>query len=144
MSDDRLSVCQLYEEELLLLRPSEKPVHSWRVGNIAASDLSGLPFVLYPKDSNMRQIIDLYLDRVGVTPEVAMEAADTELIVRLVEAGLGQSILPANALRRSPRYFRAARISGGRLFRQQAVATLRASSRPLTLAITQFVIDNLS
>jgi DNA-binding transcriptional LysR family regulator len=140
LNDDRLSITPLYDEELLVLRPSDKPLNGWRVGEIHASELDSDPFLLYPPDSNMRQLIDRHFAKHGVSPRVAMEAADTEVIIRLVEAGFGQSILPAYALRRSPRYFRVLRIAEGRLFRQQAIASLRAAAaRPLTMAITRFI-----
>jgi DNA-binding transcriptional LysR family regulator len=143
IEDDRLSVAPLYEEELLVLRPTDQPIYGWRVGTISATALEGMPWLLYPKDSNMRQLMDRHFERLGITPDVSMEAADTEVIVRLVEAGFGQSMLPAYALRRSTRNYRVFRLSEGRLFRRQAVAALRASSRPLTMAITKFLVENL-
>lgn len=142
--EDRLNLHPIYEEELLLLRPVDKPLKGWRVGQIPASELGELPFLLYPPESNMRQLIDAGFRGINFVPRVNMEAADTEVIVRLVEAGFGQSFLPANALRRSPRYFKVLRVEGLRIVRQQAIATLRgAEQRPLTSAITRFFIDSL-
>lgn len=144
ITDDRLSIAPLYEEELLLLQPTDKPLKGWRVGAVRTEELDEHPFLLYPPDSNMRQLIDRHFARLGFHPRVTMEAADTEVIVRMVEAGLGQSVLPEYALRRSPRYFRVCRIEGDRLFRRQAIATLRsATSRPLTAAVSRFLQDSL-
>lgn len=144
LHDDRLSIAPLYDEELLILRPSEKPIRGWRVGVLPAKALHEMPFLLYPPESNMRMLIDGYFAKLGFVPEVSMEAADTEVVVRLVEGGFGQSILPEYALRRSPRYFKVLRIDGERVYRQQAIATLRATaSRPLTMAVTRFIRDHL-
>jgi DNA-binding transcriptional LysR family regulator len=144
IDDERLQITPLYEEELLMIQPSDKPFQGWRVGNVKVSDLAAFPYVLYPESSNMRNLIDQHFQRLGHTPRVAMEAADTEVIIRMVEAGLGQSILPAYALRRSPRFFRVLRHARSRIFRQQAIATLRRSApRPLLHAVSGFLKDAL-
>ncbi len=144
IEDDRLNITPLYEEELLLLRNSDKPLNGWRVGTIKPEDLNSEPFLLYPPDSNMRQLINQHFHSLGVNPHVSMEAADTEVILRMVEAGFGQSILPEYALRRSPRYFKVMRVEGARLFRRQALASLRSAySRPLTHAISKLLQSSL-
>jgi hypothetical protein len=47
---------------------------------LRASKLANLPFLLYPKRSNGRLVIDRFFSEVGVTPQVLMEADDTEAI----------------------------------------------------------------
>lgn len=144
VEDERLNLTPLYQEELLLLRNSDKALSGWRVGSVKRKDLNSEPFILYPPESNMRQLIDQHFHSLSVTPRVSMEAADTEVILRMVEAGFGQSILPEYALRRSPRFFKAMRVEGARLFRRQALASLRSAySRPLTHAIAKFLQASL-
>jgi len=99
VSEEHLNILPLFEEELLLLRPSPTPVRGGHVGSMRASELAGVPFLLYPKQSNMRSIIDQFFEKMGVTPRVLMEADDTEAIKRLVESGFGYSILPEFSLR---------------------------------------------
>src|SRR3989442_12971488 len=94
VSQKNLKIMPLFEEELLLLRPSPTSVRGGQVGTIRPSELMDAPFVLYPKRSNMRVIIDRFFADIGLTPHVLMEADDTEAIKRLVEAGFGCSSLP--------------------------------------------------
>ena len=142
--DDRLTITPLFKEELLVLQHSERPLQGWRVGNVERAELSKQPFLLYPPESNMRKMIDRHFAELGIVPRVAIEAADTEVLVRMVEAGFGQGILPENALRRSPRYYRVMRIENRRLLREQALAALSISrSRPLTVEISKFLQASL-
>src|SRR5437879_12433974 len=86
-----------------------------------ASELAGVPFLLYPKQSNMGSIIDQFFAKIGVTPRVLMEADDTEAIKRLVESGFGYSMLPEHALRGQKRFFHTLRIAGHQRTRRQAL-----------------------
>src|SRR5260370_24961427 len=125
VSDEKLSILPLFEEELLVLRPSTTAVRGGHIGSIAASDLANMPFLLYPKQSNMRSIIDQFFREIGLSPRVIMEADDTEAIKRLVEAGFGYSILPEHALRGRQRFYQTLRIRRHRLMRRQACAIVR-------------------
>jgi DNA-binding transcriptional LysR family regulator len=137
---EQLSILPLFEEEMLVLKPSPKSVRGWHVGSLQAADFASAPFILYPKRSNMRTIIDGFFRELGLAPEVIMEADDTEAIKRLVEAGFGHSILPGHALRGGPRFFHMYRVPGRRIARQQALATARTDHpRALTESIAQFL-----
>lgn len=138
--EHNLDVIPLFEEELLLIKPSPNPVRGWRVAAIDPVDLEGASFLLYPKRSNMRGMIDAFLLSQGVTPRVIMEADDTEAIKKLVETGFGYSILPEVALRDSPRFFQIFRFRGTRLARTQALAMVRSDyRRALTDSIARFL-----
>ena len=69
-----------------------------------ASELAGVPFLLYPQGTVLRILIDRFFDRIGIAPEVVMEADDTEAIKRLVELRLrlfhhpGTRPAPADAI----------------------------------------------
>ena len=140
VSEESLKIMPLYEEELLLLRPSSKRVRGGHVGSIRPAELNGVPFPLYPKRSNMRSIIDRFFKDIGLTPRVLLEADDTEAIKRLVECGFGYSILPEHALRGQSRFFHTLRIAGQRLIRKQALAMARTDyPRRLTESIANFL-----
>jgi DNA-binding transcriptional LysR family regulator len=140
-----LKIMPLYEEELLLLRPSRVRVRGGQVGSIRSGELANVPFLLYPKQSNMRSVIDRFFREIGLTPRVVMEAADTEAIKRLVESGFGCSILPEYALRGQSSFFRTLRIAGHRLIRRQALAMVRtAHPRKLTESIAEFLQSTLA
>lgn len=141
VNEKDLKIMPLFEEELLLLRPSPMKVRGGHVGVIRPAELAAAPFVLYPKRSNMRSIIDRFFAEVGITPRVLMEADDTEAIKRLVEAGFGYSILPEHALRGRSGFFHTCRIGKHRLVRRQALAMAHLGyPRRLTESIANFLL----
>jgi DNA-binding transcriptional LysR family regulator len=138
--NSKLKIVPLFDEELLLLRPSATYVRGRTIGSIRPSELEDAPFLLYPEQSNMRSIIDRFFQEIGVTPRVIMEASDTEVIKRLVESGFGYSILPEYALKGQTRLFHTMRIAGRRLIRSQALATVKSEHpRALTEVVISFL-----
>lgn len=135
----------LFEEELLVLRPAGRAGSSGSVHTVRPDELAEAPFLLYPKTSNMRSMIDRFFDELAITPRVIMEADDTEAIKRLVEAGFGYSILPQFALRGRGQRFQTLRVPGHRLIRQQALAMAQTDyPRALTGAIAEFLRSTLA
>jgi DNA-binding transcriptional LysR family regulator len=107
--------------------------------------LASVPFLLYPKHSNMRGVIDGFFAELGLAPRVVMEADDTEAIKRMVECGFGYSILPQFALRDRPSRFQTMRVQGHRLVRRQALAMPRTDyPRALTSAVADFLQNALA
>jgi LysR family nitrogen assimilation transcriptional regulator len=142
--DDGLDLIPLFEEELLVIKPSPRRVSGRRIDPIAPEELVGVPFLLYPKRSNMRSMIDGFLRELGVTPRVIMEADDTEAIKKLVETGFGCSMLPVQALTGGPRFYQTYRVKGRRLCRIQALAMARTENRrALTDSIARFLHDTM-
>jgi len=140
VSEANLKLIPLFDEELLIVRPSANKVGSGHISTMRASDLAEVPFLLYPKRSNVRLVIDRFFDQIGVTPHVLMEADDTEAIKRLVESGFGYSILPEHALRGRSHFFQKFRIAGHRLTRSLALAMAQTECpRRLTDSIATFL-----
>ena len=138
--EQNLKLIPLFDEELLVVRPSAKSVNTSRVGTLRAADLAGVPFLLYPRRSNMRLVIDRFFKEINVVPRVAMEADDSEAIKRLVESGFGYSILPEHAVRGKSRFFQKFRVEGHRLKRSLALAMARTDCpRKLTESIANFL-----
>lgn len=134
-----LTLVPLFEEELLVVRPS-KPTAASAILAVRPPELAGASFLLYPRTSNMRLMIDRFFQELEIQPHVIMEADDTEAIKRLVEAGFGYSILPQFALRGRGHRFQALRVSGHRLVRQQALAIAKTEyPRALTTAVAGFL-----
>ncbi len=137
---ENLVVTPLFEEELLIVHRADKPITGARVGTIRPDQLNDAPFLLYPRRSNMRSIIDAFFAEIGARPRVIMEADDTAAIRRMVESGFGYSILPEFALRDHPANLRMSRVTDRRIVRQQALARVRTEHpRALTLAISRFL-----
>jgi len=140
-----LKIIPLFDEELLVIRPSARSVHRSRIQSMPVSELSRASFLLYPKCSNVRRVIDQFFRELDVLPHVSMEADDTEAIKRLVESGFGYSILPAHALREQTCFFETFRIEGHHLKRSLALAMARTSyPRRLTEAIADFLRTQLT
>jgi DNA-binding transcriptional LysR family regulator len=143
--EPNLEVLPLFEEELLVLRPSAKPSRSARIRYISQEELASAGFLFYPRRSNMRAIIEAFFRDLGITPQVTMEADDTEVIKKLVETGFGYSILPASALQDSPRFFEIFRVRGRRIVRSQALAMVKSEyPRALTVSIAKFLQATLA
>jgi DNA-binding transcriptional LysR family regulator len=141
----RLTILPLYEEELLVIRPSPDRVEDTSVATVRPSELAAVPFLLFPVGSNMRTMIDGFFRDLGIAPRVAMEADDTEAIKRLVESGFGYSILPQFALSGRGQRFHKLRIAGRRLVRQQALAMPKTEyPRSLTSEIAEFLRGSLT
>src|SRR6202035_2546335 len=139
-----LTITPLFDEELLVMRPSTSRVRGGRVGSISIAELGKAPFLLYPKRSNMRLIIDRFFKEIEVTPRVLMEADDTEAIKGLVESGFGYAILPEHALRGSSHFFQKFRVAGHRLTRSLALAMAKTDCpRKLTESIASFLRSTL-
>jgi LysR family transcriptional regulator, regulator for metE and metH len=145
VSHPQLHVVPLFDEELLILRPSGNERDGSRIGSVRARELNDAAMVLFPPQSNMRKIIDGFFRDLKVTPRVITEAADTEVIKCVVEAGFGWSVLPAYALINSRGFFETLRVAGHRLVRKQALATSHTNhSRPLTAAVIDFLRNALN
>jgi len=138
--EQNLKLMPLFDEELFVVRPSANDSSGSRVGTMRAAELAGLPFLFYPRRSNMRQIIDRFFEEIHVTPRVVMEADDTEAIKRLVESGFGCSILPDHAVRGKSRFLRKFRVEEHRVKRSLALAMATTECpRKLTESIANFL-----
>lgn len=75
-----------------LLAPPRHPLISR--ARIRLRDLADQPLILFERGSTGRQhILDAFQER-GLNPRIAMETTTTEIVVRMVEAGLGVAIVP--------------------------------------------------
>jgi DNA-binding transcriptional LysR family regulator len=143
--NDNLKIIPLFDEELLVVRPASHRMRGTHIGTVQPRELDGAPFLLYPKHSNMRTMIDRFLDNLGLKRRVIMEASDTEAIKGLVESGFGYSMLPEYALKGSRSSLQIMRVAGHRLVRSQALATsIMARPRRLTESVTEFLQEALA
>jgi DNA-binding transcriptional LysR family regulator len=59
----------------------------------------GLPLMALPKGTGLRTALDAAFARVGLTPRIAFEAADPNVLVQLAMRGLGVAIVPESLAR---------------------------------------------
>ncbi len=61
---------------------------------LTLAELAEAPLIIYERGSTGRAHVLEAFQRLGLTPRIEMEATNTDLIVRMVEAGLGVSLVP--------------------------------------------------
>ena len=88
----RLEYRHLFSMDWSLIAPAHHPLVRRR--GVSLRELAKVPLILFERGSTGRQhVIDAFHSQ-GLSPEVEMETTNTEIIVRMVEAGLGVSIVP--------------------------------------------------
>jgi DNA-binding transcriptional LysR family regulator len=91
-SPPELEYRHLFSMPWSLITPPDHPLHRRR--ELTLADLCDLPLILYERGSTGRQHVMDAFHGAGLSPRVDMETTNTEIIVRMVEAGLGVSIVP--------------------------------------------------
>lgn len=87
---------RVYVETFSLVLPAAHPMTSKKLENIA--QLAQEPFILFPNDKSQlyyQQILNLCADQ-GFVPKVAHRSIHAPTIFRLVENGMGLSIIPTS------------------------------------------------
>src|SRR6516162_11168032 len=125
-----LTTTPLGSEELVLVLNREHPLARQRT--LDPSDLTGLRFILYAKNTAMQQLIDDFFESLGITPRIDMEVENNEAIKSLVRVGLGASILPLCAVAKEPpdSPLRILRVKGKPLIRELRLASAGAEILP--------------
>jgi LysR family transcriptional activator of glutamate synthase operon len=125
-----LMTTPLGSEELVLVLNREHPLARQRT--LDPSDLAGLRFILYEKNTAMQDLIDGFFESLGITPRIDMEVENNEAIKSLVRVGLGASILPLCAVSKEPPDgpLRILRVKGKPLMRELRLASAGAEILP--------------
>jgi DNA-binding transcriptional LysR family regulator len=79
---------------------------------VAIPDLDGLPLMALPKGTGLRTALDAAFARAGLTPRIAFEAADPNVLVQLAIRGLGVAIVPESLARYHQAELRVVGITG--------------------------------
>jgi DNA-binding transcriptional LysR family regulator len=91
-SSPELEYIHLFSMDWSLVAPPRHPL--LRHKNPRLADLRDVPLILFERGSTGRQhVMDAFHGQ-GLSPRIEMETTNTEIIVRMVEAGLGVSIVP--------------------------------------------------
>lgn len=89
--DERMESVPVIEDDLVLV---VAPSHRWTsLPYVEPEDLAGEPFVLPGAGSRLRQQVEDVLAPFGVTPDVVAESNSLIAIARVVETGIGVSLL---------------------------------------------------
>ena len=91
-SSPELEYWHMFSMDWSLVTPPRHPL--LRKPRLGLKDLIDLPLILFERGSTGRaHVMDAFHGE-GLSPRVDMETTNTEIIVRMVEAGLGVSIVP--------------------------------------------------
>jgi DNA-binding transcriptional LysR family regulator len=137
LAHEGIEIRKLYEDRFVVVFP---PGHALtRRRYLRVSDLKALPIIHLKPDTVTRNWIDSKLEPFGLEGQVRMEVSTIEVIKRLVEAGLGISILPEMAVREElgAGRLKAARLRGIDLIRSVGLAFRRG--KYLSIALQAFL-----
>ena len=82
----------LADEDLVVLMPAGHPLA--RRDGISPEDIRDARLVTFPTGFTLRWIIDQWYRRAGYSPIVAAETGSVDVVLRLVEGGVGLGIVP--------------------------------------------------
>lgn len=99
--DDRLTVTELFTEELLLALPPRHPLAKKR--SLTSADLRDQKLIVMKSGHCLGDQVLGFCERQEVKPRISFRSAQLETVQELVCAGLGLSLVPAMARRTHPR-----------------------------------------
>ncbi len=119
-SAERFTVTPLLVEELVVISSAGAPPVTAR-DTIELADVAALPQIVFSPTYDLRSTTDAAFRAAGLTPEVVLEGAEMDAVLRFVERGLGVAIVPAMVLIDRPG-LRSVRLEGPTLDRTISVA----------------------
>ncbi len=96
IADERLELCELFAEELLLALPAGHPLT--RRKTISAIDLEGESLIVMKEGHCLGDQVLRFCDLRNVQPRISFRSAQLETVQALVTHGLGISLVPAMAV----------------------------------------------
>lgn len=92
-----LEATPLLSEDLVAVASASNPDFANRT-SVTLAELAAMPQILFAKSYQLRTtVMDAYRAR-GLSPEVVLEGAEMDSVLRLVERGLGVAVVPAMVL----------------------------------------------
>ncbi|HEX2383934.1 MAG TPA: LysR family transcriptional regulator [Acidimicrobiales bacterium] len=83
------------QQRFVLIAPRDQRLgRSTNTTKVRRAVLADLPVVALTKGTGLRQQLDDVFDELGVSPEIAIETSEREMLVPFVAAGLGVSLVP--------------------------------------------------
>ncbi|RFA07584.1 LysR family transcriptional regulator [Subtercola boreus] len=96
-SADRFTVSPLLAEELVVISSAASPPVTGR-SSIRLADVAALPQIVFSSSYDLRATTDDAFSAAGLAPDVVLEGAEMDAVLRFVERGLGVAIVPAMVL----------------------------------------------
>ena len=139
-----LQVTKVFEDELVLVVSKDHRLATKRTASVA--EIQREKMILFERGASIRRATDQFFDQIGVSPDLALESNDTYFIKRMVERGLGSSLLPAWAVRDEVLAEKLAQlqISGHRLRRSVSLVSLGRFQPSPTRAFIEYILRHKS
>jgi len=131
-----LVITPLYQDRLMLACPEQHPLAA--KASVRWSDLTGEPLIWLRHGSGLRRLVEQGFAQAGEAVAPAFEVSNVTTAMGLIESGLGISILPAYALRRT----RAVGVKGVPLIApvlERNIVALTAQGRALSAPCQNFL-----
>ena len=119
-TSQRLTVTPLLTEELVVVSSGAQPPLTAR-GAIRLDAVAALPQIVFADSYDLRTTTDAAFRAASLTPNVVLEGAQMDAVLRFVERGLGVAIVPAMVLIDRPQ-LRSVRLERPALTRTISVA----------------------
>jgi DNA-binding transcriptional LysR family regulator len=87
-----LDYLHLFSQDWGLIAPPRHPL--LKKPKLTLADLVGVPLIVFERGSTGRQHVLDAFHGLGLSPRIDMEATTTGIVVKMVEAGLGVSVVP--------------------------------------------------
>lgn len=139
-----LQVTELFEDELVLVVGRKHKLANKR--KIRVEEIEHERLILFERGASVRRATDNFFKQVEIKPDVAMESNDTYFIKRMVEKGLGISLLPSWTVRDELKSGKLAKlkIEGHNLRRTVAMVSLGRFQASATRAFVNFILQNIN
>ncbi|HUY81368.1 MAG TPA: LysR family transcriptional regulator [Acidobacteriaceae bacterium] len=136
VKDARLTVDTLHRDDVVLVAPAEHPLGARE--SVQLADLMPYPLLL-PKQGRQRDLIDDLFRTNDLEPRIAMEVESSELLKRLISAGLGIGFLPRGNVQENTKNgtLKTIKVEGVRLHRE--LALIYRKDKTLTRAAHVFL-----
>jgi len=137
-SAERFTVTPLLTEQLVVVSSAAQPPLTTREG-IRLRDVAALPQIALALSYDLRGATDAAFRAAALTPNVILEGAQMDAVLRFVELGLGVAIVPASVLVDRPQ-LRAVRLEAPSLTRTISLARPSNVSLAAAVGVMQGII----
>ncbi|MCI0660338.1 MAG: LysR family transcriptional regulator [Acidobacteria bacterium] len=137
-----LQVTRLFEDELVLVVSKAHKLAKKSMATVA--EIQGEKLILLERGASIRRATDQFFAQIGARPDLALESNDTYFIKRMIERGVGISLLPSWAVRDEVAAGKLAqlKIAGHQLQRSVALVSLGRFQPSPTRAFIDFIIQH--
>jgi len=139
LPDPQVETFMLYEDRLVLVVHPSHPFAA--AGRARLAQLSGERFILFDRESSYHELTSALFRRSGVSPRGLMELDNIDAAKKMVEEGLGMTLLPRIAVAEETAAGRlvVVEIAGVEPLRRPIVAVRAANAPPPSPAAADFL-----